>query len=99
IMRALDVESLRNHYEVLDSVSQKHFFDSVKCHIDSGLPIILGVEVFAMRDEKRLQLLAGHAVTIVGYKSSESGDAIYIHDDRLGPFARATFIPLNGFTS
>lgn len=96
ILRALDVEDLRNHHLPLNDISQERFLQIVKYHIDSGLPLILGAEVYAVVNGKELNLLAGHAVTVLGYKNAQTR-AVYIHDDRLGPYARAQFIDLAEF--
>jgi len=93
ILRALDVESLRNHHLPLDDTDQASFLKIVKYHVDSSLPLILGAEVYAMDSNNNAALLAGHAVTVLGYKASQN-PAIYIHDDRLGPYARASFFEL-----
>jgi len=99
IMRALDFEKLRCHTTVLPSaISKDEFLNVVKYYIDSKLPLILGVDVYRLEDQKHRKL-AGHAVTVLGYKKAktkEELDAIYIHDDRLGPFARALFTSLEG---
>ena len=98
ILRALDVEGLRHHSLNLSDVDKSDFFDMVRTHIDSGLPLILGVDVYSIGEGKKLKKLAGHAVTILGYKSAYDGDdAIYIHDDRLGPYARASFVNIADF--
>ncbi|WP_175772933.1 hypothetical protein [Paraburkholderia phenazinium] len=105
ILRALDVEGLRHHMQSLEAVSQREFFETIKCYIDSGLPLILGTDVYAVDDGGKLARKGGHAVTVLGYKFTGeasmptktfsrlqlSDDALYLHDDRLGPFARARF--------
>ncbi|MGP8437921.1 hypothetical protein ACT2FY_07975 [Paraburkholderia fungorum] len=105
ILRAFDVEGLRHHTESLEKVSRDELVETVKCYIDSGLPLILGSDVYDLDGAGSLAIKAGHAVSIVGYKFSVSADArstsntilsvsddaLYIHDDRLGPFARARF--------
>lgn len=91
MLRALDVLGFRYHTEKVAPDSGS-FFAIVKSYIDSKLPIILGglVSEFSSSDESSgWHSLAGHAVTVLGYKDSEDGKAIYFHDDRLGPFARA----------
>ncbi|SOE98046.1 hypothetical protein SAMN05446635_6003 [Burkholderia sp. OK233] len=94
ILRALDVEELRHHNETLTNTGQLEFFDAVRCHIDSKVPLILGVEVFARGESDSWLKQAGHAVTIVGYKTKVDEKVVYLHDDRLGPFAKATFVYL-----
>ena len=96
ILRALDFEKLKYHTVNIEDYSSEDFFNTVKIYIDSKIPLILGVDVY----EKKyvgLNLLDGHAVTIIGYKehNKEEQRAIYIHDDRLGPFARAAFVKLD----
>jgi len=98
IMRALDIEGFRHHNELIAKMIKMDFFNSVRTHIDSNLPLILGVEVYGVSDENILTKKAGHAVTILGYKLSATKPAIYIHDDRLGPFVRASFVELKDFT-
>ncbi|EPH0543204.1 hypothetical protein N1I02_003167 [Serratia marcescens] len=90
ILRAIDSEQLKHQTEYLRDTSWDVFFNKIRIHINSGLPLILGGEIFSLEDSGSYVKKAGHAVTILGYKSSGSR-ALYIHDDRLGPFARATF--------
>jgi len=93
ILRALDTQKLRNHKINIDSTKQEgldNFFNIVKNYIDSDLPVILGADVHEISGDV-LSKLGGHAVTIVGYKETSSTNALYIHDDRIGPFARAEF--------
>lgn len=93
ILRALDTQKLRNHKINIDSSKKDgldNFFNIVKNYIDSDLPVILGADVHEISDDG-LSKLGGHAVTIVGYKETSSTNALYIHDDRIGPFARAEF--------
>jgi hypothetical protein len=93
ILRALDTERLRHHLFDVGSIfheedAQDRFFKIIKTYIDSGVPVILGAEVYEKREGKLLHL-DGHAVAIVGYKRDGNDMALYIHDDRIGPFARA----------
>lgn len=98
ILRALDIERLRHYATPLLSIStQKDFFDTVRCHIDSGIPLILGVDVYNIETLGGLRKLAGHAVTVLGYKYDDSDQTIYLHDDRLGPYARASFRQVRDF--
>lgn len=93
ILRALDFEKLKHHTVDIKNYSAEDFFNIVKTYIDSKIPLILGVNVYEKKNSE-LKLLDGHAVTIVGYKlhNEEKQKAIYVHDDRLGPFARAAFV-------
>ncbi len=38
---------------------------------------------------------AGHAITVLGYDVQSDAASLYVHDDRLGPFAKARLISLN----
>jgi len=98
ILRALDLESMRNHHQPMDDVSQTEFVKIAQYHIDSGIPLILGAQVYSVLDDGTLKLRAGHAVSVLGYKLS-SEPALYIHDDRLGPYARAKFVLIKDFKS
>ncbi|MGG1945001.1 hypothetical protein AB1286_09330 [Trinickia sp. NRRL B-1857] len=94
ILRALDVSGLRHHSESLSRIGWDELSETVKSYIDSGLPLILGADVYAVAPGGLLTKIGGHAVCVLGYKLAPSGKAFYIHDDRLGPFARATYIEL-----
>ncbi len=96
ILRALDFEKLKHHTADISGYSAEYFFTMVKTYIDSKIPLILGADVYVKCGEE-LNRLDGHAITIVGYKAiAESKHrAVYVHDDRLGPFARAAFVELN----
>ena len=96
-MRALDFERLRHHEEVINSIEIDEFFETAQYHIDSHLPIIIGVNVYQVNEDKRLTSLGQHAVTLLGYKFKESEKVVYIHDDRLGPFVKASLILLNEY--
>lgn len=97
ILRALDVAGLRYHAEPLNLVSQLELIETVKCHIGSSLPLILGVKVFGLKDGVWREK-AGHAVTILGYKATTEESGLYIHDDRFGPYARAKFVMLDSLS-
>lgn len=95
ILRALDVQRLRHHTHSLNESPQDEVFELIRCYIGSGLPLILGVEVHAIKANRKLEKLAGHALTIVGFDPSPNHPALYVHDDRLGPYARAELVPIN----
>ncbi|SHE98477.1 C39 family peptidase [Vibrio gazogenes] len=96
ILRALDFEKIKHHTADISAYSADTFFTTVKTYIDSKIPLILGVDVYCKSDQE-LTRLDGHAITIVGYKSTNEPEnqAIYVHDDRLGPFARAGFVEID----
>ena len=109
ILRALDIYGFRNHHIDLTQIDNQSFpriIRIIKSYIDSGLPVILGVNVFSIAEDEQqpkqldsiaedeqqpeqLDYIADHAVTVLGYKENNQGTVIYLHDDRLGPFARA----------
>lgn len=91
IMRALDVEGLRHHSELLNEVPPEDFLATVRGYIDSKFPLILGVHVFEERSSKTPHN-QGHAITILGYVNDPGEPSIYVHDDRFGPFARAKVV-------
>lgn len=99
ILRALDVQKFRNHKINVDPNTNKGkdaFFEIVKSYIKSDIPLILGGNVYDF-DESSSEISInhdenGHAVTIVGFKDD---NALYIHDDRVGPFARCQIKSLN----
>ena len=53
----------------------------------------------AQADEAVLTLkrVGGHAVTVLGYDFRVGSNLLYIHDDRLGPYARVDLIELNDY--
>ncbi|MBY7905122.1 hypothetical protein KW458_06425 [Vibrio fluvialis] len=92
ILRALDFEKLKHHTIDVRGYESSNFLSLVKTHIDSNIPLILGVDVYEKNDNDARKL-DGHAITVLGYKNKSIGDnAIYVHDDRLGPYARAEVI-------
>lgn len=90
IMRALDVQGLKHHSDSTRGLDERSIFRLVKGYIDSNLPVIFGVVVYGIEKDGKLTRKAGHAITVLGYKDW-SGVGFYVHDDRLGPYARATF--------
>ena len=92
ILRTIDSEKLRHlSLDVNPSkTSWDDFIETIKIHIDSNLPLILGGDVYTIKDG-RYTKKGGHAVTVLGYKApveDKSDPAIYIHDDRFGPFVK-----------
>ncbi|WP_157983730.1 hypothetical protein [Simplicispira metamorpha] len=90
IMRALDVQGLKHHSDSTRGLDEISIFRLVKGYIDSNLPVIFGVVVYGIEKDGKLTRKAGHAITVLGYKDW-NGLGFYVHDDRLGPYARSTF--------
>lgn len=92
ILRSLDMQKLRNHKFNVDPTSPSgsvNFFSLIKSYLDSDLPIILGADVYWENEQAQLITEGrGHAVTVLGYKQKDDKKFLYIHDDRIGPFAR-----------
>lgn len=89
ILRALDIYGFKNHKINVDTKQvdgKEAFISTIQSYIRSQLPIIMGTEVYDIEADKVIKR-DGHAVTVLGFDGS---DAIYIHDDRVGPFAKAT---------
>lgn len=99
IQRTLDVEGLRYHHTSLEKSTPESFRESLVAHIDSDLPVILTGKVYGAKpDEAGEYLKAGHAITALGYDFRDSNKKwVYVHDDRLGPYARAEMVMLKEF--
>ncbi len=98
IQRTLDVEGLRYHNSNLEKSSQEFFREYVIAHIDSDLPVILTGTVYGLNpNESGDYVKAGHAVTALGYDFRDGASWVYVHDDRLGPYARAKMVMLKDF--
>lgn len=94
ILRALDAQNLRHNLISIasfDSASKDSIWQKILAYLNSGIPIILGTDVYKLSDN-RSQKLDGHAVTVLGYDDSDDTKALYLHDDRLGPFARGKIV-------
>ncbi|MGJ7515151.1 hypothetical protein ACSFE6_12545 [Pseudomonas baetica] len=99
ILRCLDVEGLRHHTEDLkkQNLSEEDFLATVMGHIDSELPLLVMGSVYQVTSQGGLEAYdAGHAVSILGYKT-DSDSVVYVHDDRLGPYARAKLVKLSQY--
>lgn len=97
ILRSLDVEGLRYHAESMETPIVDEFLASVVAHINSGLPMILTGEVFTRQDTGDFEVQGEHAISIVGYKVDQEEQVLYVHDDRLGPFARAKLVQVDDY--
>ncbi|ALE00382.1 MULTISPECIES: hypothetical protein [Pseudomonas syringae group] len=93
IQRTLDVEGLRYHNTNLEQSTQESFRDYLIAHIDSDLPVILTGTVYGVEpNESGEHVKAGHAITALGYDFRDCSKWVYVHDDRLGPYARAEIV-------
>ncbi len=97
ILRSLDVEGVRYHAESMEKPVVEEFLASVVAHVNSGLPMILTGEVFTRDESGKFEGQGGHAISIVGYKVDQDEQVLYVHDDRLGPFARAKLVQLENY--
>jgi hypothetical protein len=95
ILRALDFEGLRHHSEPIFKALSA-FEEIIRIQIDSGVPLILGGVVYKVNGGA-VELQAGHAISILGYRKTQEEFALYVHDDRLGPFARASVINVDKY--
>lgn len=98
IQRTLDVEGLRYHSSSLEKSTQESFSEALVAHIDSDLPVILTGTVYGVEpDESGEYVKAGHAITALGYDFRGNSKWVYVHDDRLGPYARAEMVKLEDY--
>lgn len=98
IQRTLDVEGLRYHNAGLEKSTKESFRDSLVAHIDSDLPVILTGTVYGLKPNAAGEYIkAGHAITALGYDFRDGAEWVYVHDDRLGPYARAKMVMLEDF--
>lgn len=100
IQRSLDVEGLRYHNSDFERTDTKpeFFQEYLAAHIDSDLPVILAGTVYGLQpDESEDKVKAGHAITAVGYDFRDGKKWVYVHDDRLGPYARAEMVMLKDY--
>lgn len=98
IERALESFSLRQYTispKVESRTSLKELVEHVETYINSGIPLILGVECLTKSDANPYKVIGEHAVTIVGYGKDNYGrlDQLIVHDDRKGPFTVLRFVP------
>ncbi|MCQ4313819.1 hypothetical protein NAV33_18275 [Pseudomonas stutzeri] len=104
IQRSLDVEGLRYHSTQLLKENREWFQACVTSYIDSDLPLVLVGDVHTLSrlgtpDEERFTLSwkGGHAVTVLGYDFRVGSNILYVHDDRLGPYARVELVELKDY--
>jgi hypothetical protein len=98
ILRALDVEGIRYHDANLTSRSPAWFKGFVTAYIDSDLSVMLTGDVYRLKvvkndqgevTRKKLSFMGQHAITALGYDFRGNSNWVYVHDDRVGPYARA----------
>ncbi|MFA6836635.1 MAG: hypothetical protein WCR04_09585 [Fibrobacteraceae bacterium] len=94
---------LRSIIGLTDFSATRQLLEHVYAYVNSGWPVLLGLKVFNEKGEEQ----GLHAITVLGYKLSEDSvlpldsdqvrmkahkiKYLYIHDDRVGPYARLTF--------
>lgn len=91
LLRSIDVEKFKHHLFKVDEISDEEFHQLVETHINSNIPLILRGTIYEVKDDKTFIRKNDHAVTILGYNSNE-GKALYIHNDRQGPFVRSRYL-------
>ncbi|MBB3823452.1 hypothetical protein FHT03_003535 [Xanthomonas arboricola] len=91
MLRAIDVAGYRHHQHLLINTNKKEALDFIKCYLRSGLPLVLGGNVFDLANEET-KSLGDHAVAIVAMREDAESTYLFVHDDRIGPFARAKII-------
>lgn len=92
ILRALDISGQRYYQHLAEKMSWSEVKPYIESYIRSRIPLILGGEVYVLNDKGRVESERGiglHALAIVGFRGDIQSDDIFVHDDRLGPFARA----------
>lgn len=97
ITRAFDVYGFRTHnIDFPNDFLEESFFNTIKYHIDSNVPLILGGTVYSIDNDQAVRE-GKHVVTVLGYKNHCSNKALYIHDDRFGPYARTLIKNISEF--
>ncbi len=91
LLRAIDVEKFKHHLFKVDNSSAAEFHQLIEYHINSDIPIILRGTIYEIESEDKFVKKNDHAVTVLGYKSSQT-NALYIHNDRQGPFVRSKYL-------
>ncbi len=101
VLKALESFKLKQHdlnINTEKTLSLEIINQYIQDHLDSEIPILAGVSVFEKK-EKTYVYQGDHAITILGYGLDNTQlKALYIHDDRVGPFVKAELIQL-GFES
>lgn len=84
------------HFSNNDDVDSCYFYSVLSSFLSSGIPVVLGLTVYSGLPKKRGSKEKGyHAVVALGGKSlkeeSDFYDEMYVHDDRVGPYARLVY--------
>ncbi|KXJ60728.1 MAG: hypothetical protein AXW14_03830 [Alteromonas sp. Nap_26] len=89
VIRALEKSKLKHHQVAINLSLDRELellFDAAKAYINSGIPIILGVKVFDSEAREKGE----HLVSLLGYEVKNNRvEKFFIHDDRIGPYAKA----------
>lgn len=91
MLRSIDVEKIKHHLFKVEQLNNESFHDIVKIHIDSKIPLLLRGSIYGITENNKYTRKNDYTITILGYKERNKSKAIYIHDDRLGPFVRARY--------
>ncbi|HGT5663447.1 TPA: hypothetical protein ACM38Y_004604, partial [Escherichia coli] len=95
MLRTIDVEKIKHHLFKVEQLNNESFHDIVKTHIDSKIPLLLRGSIYGIAENNKHTRKNDYTITILGYKERNKSKAIYIHDDRLGPFVRARYKKVN----
>ncbi|OAT47178.1 hypothetical protein M997_1705 [Proteus hauseri ATCC 700826] len=90
MLRSIDIEKIKHHLFKANRLKIDEFHEIVKTHIDSKIPLLLRGTIYDITNGNYVRK-NDYTVTILGYKERGRSRAIYIHDDRLGPFVRAIY--------
>jgi|GEM_PF-7084796 len=63
--------------------------DLIKSYLNANFPIICGLQFYKEKKETDM-----HAVLITGFRKNDKGiiKELYVHDDRINPYSKTTFI-------
>lgn len=64
---------------------------------DQSTSVVSVVPLDVATPKRALTSRGGHAICIVGYKIDADEQVLYVHDDRLGPYARAKLVALSDY--
>ena len=94
VIKTLEFSKLKMHEFKVDSkdgITIPDLNTHIKNHVDSNIPIFAGVSVYRRCTKDKIYKFQGdHAISVLGYKESDGKlCTLYVHDDRVGPYARA----------